>query len=354
MRNLKPLVPALLLLAVYLVADTCLGPLVGLCVTAPLGAGEFLLSWIKNKRPVWTSLGAALFVVAVGTLSLAFEGTPLGKIRNPAMETVACLFLALLVRPKADLSALLPPSVKLSPDRARAMKRILRAFIFLLAAHALLAFASAFLLPLNVSAFVSGPLLYILVFLFFLVAMLKKRLLARVASRDEWLPVVDGQGRVVGKATRRQCHSGGMLLHPVVHLHILNTQGDIYLQRRSLKKKLLPGRWDTAVGGHVDFGEKIEDALKREACEELGIERFRARFLGSYLWESSLERELVFPFLCVHHSPIRPDNDEVSEGRFWTRTEIENPANAPLLTPQFLHEYHRLLRHLPKPPSSPA
>mgnify|MGYP001355430226 CR=1 FL=1 len=62
--------------------------------------------------------------------------------------------------------------------------------------------------------------------------------------------------------------------------------------------------WDTAVGGHVALGEKIEDALKRETFEELGITKFKARFLGSYVWESSRERELVFPFLCTSHDAI--------------------------------------------------
>ena len=54
--------------------------------------------------------------------------------------------------------------------------------------------------------------------------------------------------------------------------------------------------WDTAVGGHIGVNEKVEDALKREASEELGITDFEARFLGNYVWESPRERELVFLF----------------------------------------------------------
>ena len=44
--------------------------------------------------------------------------------------------------------------------------------------------------------------------------------------------------------------------------------------------------WDTAVGGHIGLNEKIEEALKREAQEELGITDFKVRFKGSYTWES--------------------------------------------------------------------
>ena len=39
---------------------------------------------------------------------------------------------------------------------------------------------------------------------------------------EEWLPVVDAQGKVIGRAPRSVCHSGSKLLHPVVHLHIIN------------------------------------------------------------------------------------------------------------------------------------
>lgn len=64
-------------------------------------------------------------------------------------------------------------------------------------------------------------------------------------------------------------HGGGGLLHPVVHLHLFNSRGELYLQRRPVWKDIQPGRWDTAVGGHVDYGETVDDALRREVREEL-------------------------------------------------------------------------------------
>ena len=47
-----------------------------------------------------------------------------------------------------------------------------------------------------------------------------------------------------------------MLLHPVVHLHVMREGGFLYLQKRAMDKDIQPGKWDTAVGGHVDFGEQ--------------------------------------------------------------------------------------------------
>jgi len=186
--------------------------------------------------------------------------------------------------------------------------------------------------------------LVILIGIFFLNVFVRKKLLARAARHEEWLPVVDEKGKIISKATRRDCHSGSMLLHPVVHLHLLNKQGDIFLQKRSFKKDLLPGKWDTAVGGHVGLDEKIEDALKREALEELGIQSFKARFLGNYVWESQRERELVYTFLTTTQAPSDIHNEEVDEGRYWSRSEIENHLSDDIFTPNFIHEYKQILQ----------
>ena len=91
---------------------------------------------------------------------------------------------------------------------------------------------------------------------------------------SELFPVVDETGRVVGCATRGECHDGRRLLHPVVHLHLFNSRGELYLQKRPLWKDIQPGRWDTAVGGHVDYGETPDEALRREVREELGVTEF--------------------------------------------------------------------------------
>ena len=90
-------------------------------------------------------------------------------------------------------------------------------------------------------------------------------------NTEELFPIVDENGNVIDAATRKECHSGSKLLHPVVHLHILSEGKDaLYLQKRSMNKDIQPGKWDTAVGGHVDLGENVMTALLRETREELG------------------------------------------------------------------------------------
>lgn len=159
---------------------------------------------------------------------------------------------------------------------------------------------------------------------------------------EEWFPLVNEAGETVGKATRKECHSGSKLLHPVVHLHIFDAGGRLYLQKRSMRKDIQPGKWDTAVGGHVDFGETIEEALRREVREELGIKEFVPEFVMRYVFESAIEKELVNTFRTIYEGPFLPDREEIDEGRFWSLEEIEAALGKGLFTPNFEGEYNKL------------
>lgn len=159
---------------------------------------------------------------------------------------------------------------------------------------------------------------------------------------EEWFPLVNEEGETVGRATRRECHSGSKLLHPVVHLHIFNDAGELYLQKRSMNKDIQPGKWDTAVGGHIDYGETVEEALRREVREELGITDFTPRFMTRYVFESAVEKELVNVFRTVYNGPFIPDPSELDGGRFWSVTEIAENMGKGVFTPNFEGEYKRL------------
>ena len=143
-------------------------------------------------------------------------------------------------------------------------------------------------------------------------------------NNQEMFPIVDEQGNITGAATRGECHSGSKLLHPVIHLHVFNSEGDLYLQKRPEWKDIQPGKWDTAVGGHVDLGESVEIALKREVREE-----------------SDREKELVFVHKTVYDGELHP-SDELDGGRFWTVEEIKENLGKGIFTPNFEGELKKV------------
>lgn len=166
-------------------------------------------------------------------------------------------------------------------------------------------------------------------------------------NHEELFPVVDEEGNILDAATRGRCHDGhSKLLHPVVHLHVFNSAGELYLQQRPAWKDIQPDKWDTAVGGHVDLGESVEQALRREAREELGIAGFTPQLVDRYVFESSRERELVFTFRTVYDGPVTP-SDELAGGRFWSVAEIREHLGRGIFTPNFEGEVEKVLASCP-------
>lgn len=350
MNSFKSLFPSIVLVIIYFVADEFFGPKIGFLCAVFLGGTEFIYTRIREKRSDKMVLLTTLFFCIPGGIAILSQDSVLERFQPVVVEVALCFLLGFLAFSRGDLMAMLPAAYRrerpISPAQVAMMKRMMCVLFFVFCGHTLLVFTALFCLSEGVVCFIKGPLLYIVIFLFFAILFVRNRMQVQRMRKEEWLPVVNEKGEVTDSAPRSICHNGSKLLHPVVHLHIVNAKNEVFLQKRSMKKDLLPGRWDTAVGGHVGVNEKVEDALKREAFEELGITDFDAKFIGSYLWESSSEKELVFSFLCSRYSEIKIENDEVDEGRFWPVSEIEVNLSRSLFTPNFLHEFEHYLRKI--------
>jgi 8-oxo-dGTP diphosphatase len=66
-----------------------------------------------------------------------------------------------------------------------------------------------------------------------------------------------------------QREAGADERRPVVGALILDRHGRVFIQRRGPDREFLPNGWDLA-GGHVEAGESLLDALRREVVEETG------------------------------------------------------------------------------------
>lgn len=168
-----------------------------------------------------------------------------------------------------------------------------------------------------------------------------------MANSMEILPIVDTDGRVLGSAPRTECHNGKtFLMHPVVHLHLYNPKKGLLLQKRSRKKKIQPGIWDTAVGGHVDFGESIPEALKREVSEEIGIAiPDNTSLIKVYEFRSAVECELIYCHVALINDNIEfsiSEPDDIDELKFISLSDISD-VTSEHFTPNFVHEYKEII-----------
>ena len=143
---------------------------------------------------------------------------------------------------------------------------------------------------------------------------------------DEYFDIVDDlSGQIVGRATRRQCHGNPALLHRSVRIIVYHPDGNaMLLQKRSMRKDLYPGRWDMAVGGHVDSGETPDQAAVREMGEELGIPPdVPLKKLFQLKVRNEIESENVQEYSAVFGGPFRIQKSELDEIRFFTFDDLK-------------------------------
>ncbi|WMI67447.1 NUDIX domain-containing protein [Mangrovimonas sp. YM274] len=88
---------------------------------------------------------------------------------------------------------------------------------------------------------------------------------------DELIDIVTKEGTLTGQSClKSEIHSKGYY-HNTAHLWLYTQKGEILLAQRSFEKAICPGMWDVSVAGHVDAGERIEEAAIRETQEELSL-----------------------------------------------------------------------------------
>ena len=159
---------------------------------------------------------------------------------------------------------------------------------------------------------------------------------------EEMIQLCTADGIPQGSAPRSVCHKDPSLIQMVVHLLIFSSKGDIFLQKRSKTKDTHPDMWDTAVGGHVSAGEDIYAAIVRESKEELRIDLKNAEFIFKQLNKDEIETELSFVYKTVYDGPFNIDNNEVTDGRFFSIKEIKEKLGKNIFTPNFEKEFEWL------------
>jgi isopentenyldiphosphate isomerase len=89
---------------------------------------------------------------------------------------------------------------------------------------------------------------------------------------DEYLDLVDADDNVIGKILRSEAYAKDLSNFRVVNAFVINSNGELWIPRRTANKRIFPLCLDMSAAGHVESGESYEESLKREVKEELNID----------------------------------------------------------------------------------
>ena len=152
---------------------------------------------------------------------------------------------------------------------------------------------------------------------------------------EEIFDFVNERDEVIGQAPRREVHARGWW-HRAVHVLVFNARGEVFLQKRSLKKDSAAGKWDSSSAGHLDTGEDYDPAAVRELREELGIE-VAGNCLGAFTFASHAypKFHLLMPLYLCRRWRGTPQGRE-GQALAWVRPEKLSeykmpPADLPLI-----------------------
>lgn len=346
-------------LLVFIIAEEFFGLMIGLLTAVAFGMAETAYVFFHERRVDRFILFDTGLIVLLGLLSLLLENDIFFKLKPALVELILVILLGFSGFSSSQIllkmSGRYMKGVKLSGAQIEQMRLMMRRLFFLFMVHTLLIFYAAFFMSTRAWGFISGGLFYIIMgaamAVEFLRAVLLRKKMNRRLRKEEWFDLVTRQGKIIGKAPRSEVHGNPDLLHPVVHVHIIDSQGWLFLQKRSQQKDLYPGYWDTAIGGHVSSGESIEQALRREAEEELGVSMGNFKPLFRYVMKNEYESELVHGFLLKDDGPFYLNKEEIAEGRFWKIKEIEEKLGKGIFTPNFEQEFDLLRKYVFNPRS---
>lgn len=346
-KLLLQLLPGFIPLFAFILADEIWGTRTGLLVAVGLGIVELAWYWFRDRKFDKFILFDTLLIVGLGVVSIVLENEVFFKLKPALIGVLMCAILGVSAFTPSNIllnmSKRYLKGMELNDQQYQQFRRNLKIMFWLITGYTLLVFYSVWFMSKEAWAFISGGLFYVLFGAYFLYEFTRSYVRRRKQEPVEWLPLLNNKGEIIGKAPRNVCHSDKTLLHPVVHLHVINSKGEVYLQKRPMSKLVQPGKWDTAVGGHISYGEDVETSLKREAEEEIGIKDFKADLVARYIWESDVEREYVFCFVTRYNGNIKPNSKELADGRFWSRSEIKNNLAKDIFTPNFEEEYRNML-----------
>ena len=187
---LKQMLPGLLPLFVFVVADEVWGTVVGLYVAVGFGIAELAFTWVKERRLDGFILGDTALLVAMGAVSILLENDIFFKLKPALLELILCVILGVSAFSSKNIVMMMSRRymknmpAEIGDAQMELLRRPLRILFWLLAAHTALVVYAAYFMSREAWAFVSGGLFYILVGVYFIGQIAYQRWMIRKRRRS--------------------------------------------------------------------------------------------------------------------------------------------------------------------------
>ncbi len=159
---------------------------------------------------------------------------------------------------------------------------------------------------------------------------------------DEIVAIVDAHNNVIGSAPRWEMRAN-KLSHRGTYILVFNSQGELFVQKRTMTKDIYPGYYDPCSGGVVLHGESYELSAARELEEEVGIRDVPLTWHFNFYFEEALVRVWGSVFSCVYDGAMVLQAEEVESGEFLSIETLLQRAQTLPYTPDSLLALHRYL-----------
>ena len=161
-----------------------------------------------------------------------------------------------------------------------------------------------------------------------------------MGSADELVTIVDQENNEIGAVHRWEMRAR-KLPHRATYILVFNSEGELYVQKRTQTKDVFPGYYDVAAGGVVLAGESYEQGAVRELEEELGIGDALLTELFDFYYEDEHIRLWGRAFSCVYDGEMVLQEEEVESGEFIKVDEVFQLAETEPFTPDCLKVLRR-------------
>lgn len=122
-----------------------------------------------------------------------------------------------------------------------------------------------------------------------------------------------------------------------------NSQGQLYVHKRTATKDVFPSMYDMMVGGAVEAGEEYSVAALREVQEELGLGQVELRFLLEHLYKGPLNYSWIQLFEVTWDGPIRWQPEEICWGQWMDFEQVLKWIEEVPVVPDGLSVFRRYL-----------